>query len=212
MKKNFAMRIAACLLVVTMLSLCMVSYTYAKYTTTGSATDTAKVAAWGIELEVSADTKLYDIDKTTDDVNALKVAGNTLVAPGTYQRLAHVELSGTPEVAFEVVVDVNLDLGSNWVVEGDVYCPLVFTVAGTEYKIDATNTTTAKLEEAVENAVKAALGAGTYKIGDTLTAVDCLIDCTWAFNGDNAKDTALGNAADKATVGFYLTVTVNQLN
>ena len=71
MKKNFAMRIAACLLVVTMLSLCMVSYTYAKYTTSDNATDSATVAKWGIVLTVLGDsdnnveyTTLYDDNKS----------------------------------------------------------------------------------------------------------------------------------------------------
>ena len=220
MKKNFAMRIAACLLMVTMLSLCMVSYTYAKYTTSDNHEDSATVAKWGITLSVVGDETLYHEDKSTDDVAGKKVTANTLAAPGTYQKLAIATLTGTPDVAYEIIVDVNLDLGANWIVDGAVYCPLVFTVDGTSYKIDATYTTTALLEEAVEKAVKEAItgenvSSKQYDAGvpvPSSVADGVLIDWTWAFVGDDAKDTALGNAANKATVTFSLEVTVNQVN
>ncbi len=232
MKKNFAMRIAACLLVVTMLSLCMVSYTYAKYTTSGATSDIATVAKWGITLSVQGDDILYDDAKTGDEVTALKVTANNLTAPGTYQKLATVALTGTPEVAYQIVVEVDLELGDYWVANSNVYCPLVFTVDGTTYKIDLTDDaydTVDELEVAIENAIKLAIcgsdtGTAVYDAGEPVpaTAADgVLIDWMWAYDSEvvgahpeqtDVLDTELGNAANKATVNFNLTVTVTQVD
>ena len=50
MKKNRMMRIAAFLLVAALLSICVVSGTYAKYTSTISGSDSARVAKWDIKV------------------------------------------------------------------------------------------------------------------------------------------------------------------
>ena len=50
MKKNNTMRVAAGLAVAALLSTCLVSGTFAKYTTSGESSDTARVAKFGIEL------------------------------------------------------------------------------------------------------------------------------------------------------------------
>jgi hypothetical protein len=101
---------------------------------------------------------------------------------------------------------------------------LVFTVDGTQYKIDTTITTVDKLEEAVEVAIiNAITGAsettstGTfakaYNAGAAVptSANEVLIDWTWAFVGDDSKDTKLGNAAS-AKIDFSLAVDVTQLD
>ena len=140
MKKNVMMRLSALLLVAVLLTTCVISGTFAKYTTADDATDSATVAAWGIELSVTGDDVLYDDAKTGNEVTALKVTTNALAAPGTYQKLATVALSGTPEVAYSITVDVDLTL-ANWAsgeaddpastdVDESVYCPIVFTVDG----------------------------------------------------------------------------------
>ena len=51
MKKNKMMRLASCLLVLVMLSTSMISGTFAKYVTTGSAEDTARVAKFGVDIK-----------------------------------------------------------------------------------------------------------------------------------------------------------------
>ena len=50
MKKNIAMRIAAFLFVLTMISTCAFATTFAKYTTNGSSSDEARVAKWGVTV------------------------------------------------------------------------------------------------------------------------------------------------------------------
>lgn len=231
MKKNNMMRLSALLLVAVLLTTCVISGTWAKYTTNDTASDSATVAKWGIELTVTGDDVLYNGDKTGNEVDDVKVTTNALAAPGTYQKLATVELSGTPEVAFEITVDVSLTL-TGWAsgevddpgtadVNESVYCPLVITVDGTPYKIDATNKDTATLEDAIEKAIiKAIIGGDgstnvkTFDAGDAVpaTANEVLIDWTWAFAGNDELDTVLGNAASKATIGFSLTVTVEQVD
>lgn len=231
MKKNVMMRLSALLLVAVLLTTCVISGTFAKYTTADDATDSATVAAWGITLTVAGDDVLYNGDKTGDEVTAVKVTANDLAAPGTYQKLATVALSGTPEVAYKITVDVDLTL-ANWAsgevddpgtadVNESVYCPVVFTVDGVEYKIDTTNKDTAALEAAIEKAIIIAIAGGdgstnnqTYNAGVAVpaTANEVLIDWMWAFAGNDELDTVLGNAATKATIGFSLTVTVDQVD
>lgn len=219
MKKNFAMRIAACLLVVTMLSLCMVSYTYAKYTTTSAKAEaSAKVAKWGIEMTVTGDELVYDDDKVTEDAT-LTVLANDLAAPGTYEKLTTFTLTGAPEVKYTITVDAVLDL-VGWEVNGSYYCPLLITVDdfpifGNDY------TSAADFKAAVIAAINKSIcgeddGSATYDAGTAVpeTANEVLIDWTWAFEGNvDAYDTVLGNNAangNPATITFSLQVTVTQ--
>ena len=103
----------------------------------------------------------------------------------------------------------------------DNICPIVFTVDETEIKLGGDIDTTAELEIAVENAIKKAIagdvsGTGKYNanVAVPTTANEVLIDWKWAFEGnDDDKDTILGNeTTDKATIGFSLTVTVEQVD
>ena len=50
MMKNKMMRAASILLVAVLLSTCAISGTFAKYVTTASGTDTARVAKWGVVI------------------------------------------------------------------------------------------------------------------------------------------------------------------
>ncbi|MBR6599807.1 MAG: hypothetical protein IKK88_05855, partial [Oscillospiraceae bacterium] len=58
MKKNNSMRAAGGLMIATMLTTSIVSGTYAKYVTSDSATDTARVAKFGVTVEASG--SLFD--------------------------------------------------------------------------------------------------------------------------------------------------------
>lgn len=224
MKKNFAMRIAACLLVVTMLSLCMVSYTYAKYVTTDEASASAQVAKWGVQVHAElADmfAKGYDASNAavTSETGATVWASGdyNLLAPGTEdQAAAALTISGTPEVAVKVdyVAEVTL---TNWKIGANEYCPLVITVdvdgTATDYEINGTTIkTVAELEAAVEKAITDL--AAEYGPNKDL-AKSIIVSWSWAFDGDDAKDTALGDqAATTGAASFSIKVgaTVTQLN
>lgn len=220
MKKNKALTAAMSVLSLTMISMCAIGGTFAKYTTEKEGHDTATVAAWGITLSVTGDNTLYDDLKSGNEV-AAKVTANDLAAPGTYQKLATVELSGTPEVSYKISVDVDLEL-EHWEISSGEYCPLVFSVDGTSYSKTGT---VADLEVAVEGAIaKAILGAEVDPVGQVYSkeyaagtpvvdaANSVLIDWVWAFEVENAKDTELGTNPTKATIDFDLKVTVEQVD
>ena len=95
MKRNKMMRIASALMVATLLSTSVISGTFAKYVTEDSASDTARVAKWGVTVQASGDlyaTEYYSGSSTVvkeDDEDFVSVHGiqhpeqNNVVAPGT---------------------------------------------------------------------------------------------------------------------------------
>ena len=80
MKKNKAMRMASALLVLTLLTTCVISSTFAKYTTSANGTDSARVAKWGFEANDSS-IVLDNLFKTAYDKNVNGAAD--VIAPGT---------------------------------------------------------------------------------------------------------------------------------
>ena len=67
MKKNKMMRIASILMVAVLVSTCAVSGTFAKYVTSDSGKDTARVAKWGISILASGDLFAETYKKATDN-------------------------------------------------------------------------------------------------------------------------------------------------
>ena len=192
MKKNITMRIAAFLFILTMISTCAFATTFAKYVTSGEATDTARVAKWGVEVEVTGDaafSKYYKDAAVEADAATLTVsAEQKVVAPGTNGTLLTLSIAGTPEVDAKVTIDFSIDL-ANWTVASGEYCPLVFKVNGTPI---AMTTTVDALEAALVDAIKA-----TYQCnaGDDL-AKTITVTWEWAFSTNDANDkldTELGN-------------------
>lgn len=230
MKKNKLFLLGLFVVFAAVLSLSLVSNTLAKYTSSKTGSDSARVAKWGIVMTVTGNDVLYDDDTTTDDVVKFSVSANNLAAPGTHQKLTTIALTGTPEVSYKITVDVDLNL-QNWDISGVEYCPLVFNVDGTPISF---NTNVADLETAVEKAIAAAIAGGTgdsatdstmysggktytqtYKAGTAVPASANAVEVnwTWAFLGDNEKDTALGNQAANdypAAIDFKLSITVEQ--
>ena len=83
MKKNKAMRLASALLVLTLLTTCAISGTFAKYTTSTTGTDKARVAYWGFGQAAATTIDLFD--GTYDNVKSSgEVDGfSNVIAPGT---------------------------------------------------------------------------------------------------------------------------------
>ena len=52
MKKNMMMRLSIFLVLGILLTTCVISGTFAKYTTSNNGSDSAKVAAWGLTIDV----------------------------------------------------------------------------------------------------------------------------------------------------------------
>lgn len=237
MKKNKVMRLASVLLVLTLLSTSVISGTFAKYTTSATGSDSARVAKWGVTVVSTGKMFGEHYNGTTDDKVALAYTGSVdsqgaipgdgesnIVAPGTKGDMVSVVLSGKPEVAVKVVYEeVDLVL-TNWKIDGDEYCPIVFTVGSDDYYIGKSGITNiAELESAVEHAISYH-SAGVYPAGTDLSAVsaDALrVSWRWEFekytvsNQDNDKDTSLGNqtaAGAPATISLSITTTVTQVD
>ncbi|MBR5264580.1 MAG: hypothetical protein IKV50_07800 [Clostridia bacterium] len=211
MKKNMMMRLASVLLIAVLMSTCAISGTFAKYVTSDTAQDSARVAKWGVTVNVEGESfaKAYDGDTVT--FNTVVSSNNDdLLAPGTQGNMGSISVTGTPEVAVNIVVDVELEL-TGWEIGGVEYCPLVFTVGGTDYKINGSDIKTVDdLEDAVETAFEALSANGVA--ANTNLARSVSGTWAWSFEGDDVKDTALGDLAVAPTISFTCTTTVTQID
>lgn len=223
MKKNKMMRAASFLLVAVLLTTSVISGTFAKYVTSAEASDSARVAKWGVQI--TTDGNMFggaykavahgngvssSYSASEDSVHS---AGGNVVAPGTKGTMASFVVSGQPEVDVEVTYDATLTLTGWTLTDSSEYCPLVFYVKDitgntTEYKAD----TMAELKSAVENAIEA--NTKQYEALTDMTEIndDITVSWEWPFNGDDAKDTELGNLADAPTVQLDVTCTVTQID
>lgn len=141
MRKNKMLRMASALLMLVLLTTSVVGGTFAKYVTTADASDTARVAKWGVTITATGTTfaasyKNDDAIGTTISAQAgtsVEAGDKTthVVAPGTTGTLASAAIAGKPEVAVRVTYEPTLTL-TGWKVNGasgeEEYCPLVFKV------------------------------------------------------------------------------------
>ena len=199
MNTNKIMRIASCLLIAVVLSTCAISGTFAKYVTSGSAEDVARVAKWGVTVtgQSGAFGKYYKDTKLDANSAECTVASSTddnVLAPGTNGTFAAYSVTGTPEVDVTVTYAATVSLTGNWEdADGNYYCPIVVTVNGTNVTAGATAAEyAANIKAAIEGVTK------LYQANDDLSAVNDDLTITWAWlfeAGNDAKDTALGNIA-----------------
>lgn len=137
MKKNKALRAASALLVLTLLTTSIIGGTFAKYTTSDSATDTARVAKFGVLVTVSGslfadsykETPVTDNTATVIAHNRSTASGNVhdgddIVAPGTKNNAGITfGLSGKPEVSTKVKYEVDKtdskDYSNIWLADGE---------------------------------------------------------------------------------------------
>lgn len=118
MKKNKTLRFAAILLVVTMLSTCVVSGTFAKYVTEAEGSASARVAKWGVQLSITGDNFAMEY-ANTDEAVTVK-ATEYVVAPGTSSEDLDADIAfaitGTPEVTTQIKVEMGDEVK-------DIYLP-----------------------------------------------------------------------------------------
>lgn len=235
-KKNWTLRAAVLMFALVLITSCFVGGTFAKYVTSGSGTDSARVAKFGVT--VTANGTMFAKEYATDDQTVVGtiaksvISTDKVVAPGTESNgdFVAATVTGTPEVA--VRVSYKLDTATlqleNWKDgDGQFYCPLVFKV-----KTPDGNTVISGMEFQTAEAMKAALvnavAAYTrdYAPGTDLSgkAADTLaISWEWPFEtgtdadkpANNVKDTFLGDeaaAGRAATVSLTLATTVTQID
>ena len=220
MKKNTMMRLAAVMLMCVLLTTSVVGGTFAKYVTSDWEQDKARVAKWGVGVDVEADTAFataYGKDDPATTIAQTVVSSNSdkLLAPGTKGTLCTAYITGKPEVAVHITKTPTLVL-NGWTTNGtDYYCPLVITVDGTPFYGLSYSSAAAFIAD-VEGALRA-----DYEVSpNTDLTVYNKVEWSWAFEGGHAeqtneKDTALGNRAHNAgdiTIDFKYEITVTQVD
>lgn len=237
-RNNKLMRASGILLVLTLITSCFVGGTFAKYVTEDEGKDSARVAKWGVEVEVTGDG--FHTIYGKDDVTASQISGSTVissteenvVAPGTEGTFGGVKITGTPEVAVKIDTVATVDL-SGWNVgdDGEFYCPLKFTIGDRTINGLDYSKATAGGEGSFENAIKTAIQNATSQQVEAktdLSEIGKSITYSWewpfenatgtATNQNNQLDTLLGdNAADEdpsndPTVEITVTTTVTQID
>ena len=206
MKRNTILRVSAILLVLTLLSTCVISGTFAKYTTSANADDDARIAKWGVVVEATAEA----FTENDDDTVISFVSGENVLAPGTDGNLCGLTITGQPEVAVKIDATAELEL-TDWAVDSAYYCPLVITVGNTEFKGNDYADAEA-FEKAVEDAIVAEIAKASVDPNTNL-ADAVAVTWAWAYEGnDDVKDTALGNATTPAKISIAVSVTVTQID
>ena len=231
MKKNMMMRLASVLLIAVLMSTCAISGTFAKYVTSDSANDSARVAKWGVTVTGTGE-YFADAYETHDGVytGAQSVitsgaAGDALVAPGTFKSdVATIVIGGKPEVATRVTMIGDVEIGDKWVVGTEFYCPIIVTIRDKAGNVKAEiNGLTYSDADAFETAIETYINnfSQDYDPNVNLSAEDnsvISISWSWPFStsaANDVKDTALGDAAaagNAATISISVSCTVTQID
>ena len=224
MKKNKAMRLASALLVLTLLTTCAISSTFAKYVTKAEGTDKARVAYWGFDQAAVTDFKLFDGVYTKVQTSGEVDGFSNVIAPGTEKSTTFAfgytnyktDKITAPEVAYTFTVNPtitgdfdSLDANSNFkwtLAKGNA--------TATEYN------TVADLLAAIKALSGDATGTKEYaagKLPDAFTSADetYTIGWKWGFHTDEAgdiADTELGNSQTLENVTFTIAITATQVD
>lgn len=232
------MRVAGLLLALVLVTSCFVGGTFAKYVTSGTGADHAKVAKWGVKVTAHGEGDIfadkYDQIAGKDDTVAVAGGKYKVIAPGTKKEdAAVVTLSGTPEVAVKVTYNADsFALTGKWEYKytddrgtehTEFYCPLTFKITGMVNGVETTETINC-LEKSSADAVKTAVETALAKFNASYPAGTDLstkvngglkISWEWPFEGGagtkqtDAKDTYLGDLATVTdTVGHETIPTV----
>ncbi|MBQ7407948.1 MAG: hypothetical protein IJW13_01560 [Clostridia bacterium] len=191
MKKSKSLRLASILLMLCLITTCAVSGTFAKYVTSATVTDTARVAKWGINMTggVSAFKDVYSTDVDSND-------DAKVVAPGTAGTNAYT-VTGVPEVDYQITFDY----------EG---LSEVFLNAGTYYYYDAHGEIDATYAPVVVNETVTSSGKYT-PVKYTVTITTAAGEVTGGFSAGNLtkKFDTLKDALD-AIKGTTITYEANE--
>ena len=222
MKKTKFMRAALLLLVLTLITSCFVGGTFAKYTTSTTGSDSARVAYWGFGQGASTNIDLFD-----GVYNNVKASGEVdgfskVIAPGTektstfafgYTNYKTNKITA-PEVAYTFTVNPTItgdydELDANTSFKWTLKKPSDTTAA--EYNTVAELIAAIKALSGDDSGTKtynpSELPAAFTSAGETYT-----IGWKWAFEGNDARDTALGNSQALENVTFSITITATQVD
>ena len=218
-------RILTLVLVLCMVSVCFLSGTVAKYTSTGTGTDTASVAKWSFKSEgtdiATTDTFTFDLFKTVKDTAGdeadvdKKVADDhQIIAPGTSGSFV-IDLANESEVTAKFGVVFNVTEANN--TTGNTI-PIQYRVkVGDTYVGGDTWTsapTTVDIEETSAYDVILATAQAANGTGADKTTVT--VEWKWVYeDGNDTNDTALGKdsvTGDPVQITVSATVTATQVD
>lgn len=212
-KKNKTLRAAALLLMLSLVSTSFVGGTFAKYTSSVSATSTANIAKWSVkinETEINAggditSFNLFNSIVDTVDGNADAHVNGQLLAPGVKGKV-ELSIENASDVAIKVAAKADAALLS--VEAGSAAVPLKFALGDAASEPGAGSyTDLAGLITAVEAALPSDSSPLNY--GATFTKT---IYWKWDYEGSGSQtdtsDTALGVASAVATTSYKLKLNV----
>lgn len=201
MKRNKLFLLGLFVVFAAVLSLSLVSSTFAKYTSSNNGFDSARVAKWGVEVTASSDYFVTAYDGTVQSSDSVDV-----LAPGTTKEAAAISITGQPEVSVRITASATVEL-ENWSDEnGNFYCPLTFTVAGTS--VDLTGLTNADaVEAALETAIINALKVDSAAAGTDL-AKTVNVSWSWPFSTNPVNDVHDTFLGDQAAAGAAPTISI----
>lgn len=213
MKKSKFMRAAAILMAAVLLTTCAISGTFAKYTTTASASDSARVAKWGFET-TSMTLDLFDGTYT----NVASGDSANVIAPGTSKTatFTFAPPAAAPEVAYTFEISATGSCDPSITSNANIH----FYLDGDEVTAGSTTTNFEELLAAINALSGDASGTKTYAAGTLPTAFaggatgEHTVGWAWDFYDTDAHDeadTAMGNTAVstdlEATISIAVTAT-----
>lgn len=206
MKKNKVLRLASVLMMACLLTTCVISGTFAKYVSTKSAQDQARVAYWGFK-EATLEIKDLFANAYDDSV------GSTVdvIAPGTegsvtiqYKYVGKENIKA-PEVAYKFEVSTAGSSCADKIKDND-------NITWAFYKKDETPTwgTWIQLCDAIDNKLDEEVQAGALP---ELSKNEYTIAWKWVFEKDEAGNTADTDMSESlAQVVLIITVTATQID
>ena len=223
MKKNKMMRLASILLVLVLLTTSVISGTFAKYTTSDSSEDSARVAKWGFENNESI--VITELFKNAYDSTVLSEVD--VIAPGTKNEVSFAFTYDTtengvaaPEVdyTFQITVDTtgsnteNLDKNPNfkWTLDGKEYD----TLGNLKLAIEALDGNQTKYEagKLPEKFYKNSEGVIDGELEHPIGWKWLFDETEGAATNQDKLDTEMGNADTLENVYIKISITATQVN
>lgn len=211
MKKNKLFIIGLVTVFVALLSLTLVSSTFAKYVTTGTGSASARVAKWGFkEVTMNLESELFKDVYKTDELENVKSAVK-VIAPGTEGSASFgfiYDATGvtTPEVAYNFTINATGNCDET--IKNNP--SIKWYLDDTPYSFDG-------LLDAIKALSGDSTGTKRYEAG-TLPTLGAdgnfmhTVKWVWEFDGNDDKDTAMGNATALAQVTLSIAVTATQID
>ena len=195
-RSSMMVRLVAALAVTMMFTMCFVGGAFAKYTSSGTGTDTATVAKWSFKVGetdiATTNTFAFDLFQTikdsdgTADETDMSLVDGTIIAPGT---------RGSFDIVIKNDSQVNATYAIDYTVTNTNNIPVKFSVDGTNWFDDINYLDVRSV---------------AINMGATATVT---VQWMWEFeriDGDT-QDTTLGSAAS-ATLTVSAAVTATQVD